>query len=183
MALSGGWGVPPSVDTKLIIEDSTIYANSAETYGGGISANRYAGQMAVEVELRNTIVAGNYEGGGAVLGNCIEESPATITSLDFNLADDATCNLVGTGDLVVADAMLASLADNGGPTLTHLPEAGSPVIDMGDTECPRMDQRWYRRSTDGTGDGLAGCDCGAVEYDSYPLPVAFEHDPPEAADE
>ena len=79
--------------------------------------------------------------------------------------------------------MLASLADNGGPTLTHLPEAGSPVIDMGDADCPRMDQRWYRRSTDGNGDGRAGCDCGAVEYDSYPLPVAFEHEPPKAVDE
>jgi hypothetical protein len=183
MALGGAWGVPPSVDTRLIIEDSTIYANSAETYGGGISANRYAGEMAVEVELRNTIVAENYEGGGAVLGNCVEETPATIASLDFNLADDSTCNLVGTDDLVVADAMLASLADNGGPTLTHLPEAGSPVIDMGDTDCPWMDQRRYRRSTDGNGDGLAGCDCGAVEYDSYPLPVAFEHEALEAVDE
>lgn len=168
IALGGAWGVPPSVDTLVIVEDSTICDNTAETFGGGISANRYAGTMAVEVDLRNTIVAENLEGGGALLGNCVEASPAVINSLDFNLADDITCNLIGTDDLVVADVMLAALADNGGPTLTHMPETGSPAIDSGDDAlCPATDQRGYPRPGDGDGDGQVHCDRGAVELGAF----------------
>ncbi len=66
-------GRPTTVDTLVIVEDSTICDNTAETYGGGISAYRYAGTMAVEVELRNTIVAQNLEQGGALPGNCVED--------------------------------------------------------------------------------------------------------------
>ncbi len=168
MVVGGASYTPPSVDTLMIIEDSTILDNTAETFGGGIAANRYVGTMAVTVELRNTIVAENFEGGGAVLGNCVEESPATVSSLDFNLADDVTCNLVGTDDLVVVDVMLGVLADNGGPTLTHLPEIGSPAIDSGDDAlCPATDQRGYMRPWDGDGNGQVHCDRGAVELNAH----------------
>jgi len=166
--LGGAFGGTPTVDTVVIVEDSTICDNTTELYGGGISVYRESGTMAVTVELRNTIVAENLEAGGAVLGNCVEESPATIASLDFNLADDATCNLVGTDDLVVADVMLGVLADNGGPTVTHLPETGSPAIDTGDdVMCPDIDQRGYPRPRDGSGDGLVRCDRGAVELGAF----------------
>jgi len=162
--IGGAWGVPPSVDTLLIVEDSTICDNTAETYGGAISSYRYAGAMAVEIVLRNTIVAENLEQGAAVLGNCVEASPAVINSSDFNLADDITCNLIGTDDLVVADVMLAPLADNGGLTRTHLPLTGSPAIDSGDDAmCPELDQHGNIRPWDGDDDGQAHCDRGAVE--------------------
>jgi len=164
IALGGAWGVPPSVDTLVIVEDSTICDNTAETYGGGISANRYAGDMAVEIVLRNTIVAENLEQGAAILGNCVEASPAVINSSDFNLADDITCNLVGTDDLVVADVMLAPLADNGGLTRTHLPLTGSPAIDSGDDAvCPEFDQHGNIRPWDGDGNSSVHCDRGAVK--------------------
>lgn len=173
--LGGAWGIIPTKPTVLIIEDSTICDNTAQTYGGGISVYRYAGTMAVEVELRNTIVAENLEGGGAVLGNCVEESPAIVSSLDFNLADDLTCNLVGTDDLVVADVMLGVLADNGGPTLTHLPEAGSQAIDSGDDVlCPLIDQNGNIRPWDGDDDGQAHCDRGAVEVGAPFFADGFE---------
>ena len=175
MVVGGYYGSPQIVDTLVIIEDSTISDNSAETVGGGISAYRLDGTMAVTVELRNTIVAENYEGGGAVLGNCVEESPATVASLDFNLADDLTCNLVGTNDLVVADVMLAPLADNGGPNWTHLPEAGSPAVDSGDDLlCPEIDQRGYVRPWDGDDDGQIHCDRGAVELGAPFFADGFE---------
>ncbi|MEE4273802.1 MAG: choice-of-anchor Q domain-containing protein [Thermoanaerobaculales bacterium] len=175
IALGGAWGVPPSVDTLVVVEDSTICDNTAETYGGGISANRFAGDMAVTVELRNTIVADNYEGGGSVLGNCMEESPAVVASFDFNLADDATCNLIGTDDLVVADVMLAPLADHGGPTWTHLPETGSPAIDSGDDGmCQAIDQHGNIRPWDGDGNGSVHCDRGAVELSAPYFHNGFE---------
>jgi len=173
--VGGAYGIQPTVDTLVIVEDSTICDNTAETVGGGISVYRYAGTMAVEVELRNTIVAENLEADGAVLGNCVEESPAIVSSLDFNLADDVTCNLVGTDDLVVADAMLGVLADNGGPTLTHLPLTGSPAIDSGDDAlCPDTDQRGYVRPWDGDDDGQAHCDRGAVELGAPFFADGFE---------
>ena len=162
--IGGAFGAAPTVDTVVIVEDSTICDNTAETIGGGISVYRYAGTMGVELQLRNTIVADNSEGGGAVFGNCAEGSPAVITSTDFNLADDATCNLIGTNDLVVPDVMLAPLADNGGPTWTHQPLTGSPAVDSGDDAmCPEFDQNGNIRPWDGDGDGQVHCDRGAVE--------------------
>ncbi len=159
-----GFASTPTVDTVVIVEDSTISANTTELYGGGVSVYRLAGTMAVEVELRNTVVAENLEAGGAALGNCVEEAPAVITSSDFNLADDGTCNLIGTDDLVVADAMLSPLGDHGGPTWTHAPEVGSPAVDSGDdVMCQETDQRGAPRPLDGDGDGAAHCDRGAVE--------------------
>jgi hypothetical protein len=53
--------------------------------------------------------------------------------------------------------LLGPLANNGGPTLTHMPQAGSPAIDQG-SGCPAIDQRGAARPV-----GPA-CDIGAVEY-------------------
>ncbi len=61
------------------------------------------------------------------------------------------------------------LADNGGPTLTHLPQSSSPAMDAGDDqECPLTDQRGFDRPFDGDGDGEPICDIGAVEFLSAP---------------
>lgn len=53
------------------------------------------------------------------------------------------------------DAKLGPLADNGGPTLTLLPQAGSPVVGAG-ADCPDVDQRGQARQK-------ASCAAGAVE--------------------
>jgi hypothetical protein len=67
--------------------------------------------------------------------------------------------------LVVADAMLGPLQDNGGPTETHDLLPGSPAIDAGDSAgCPAADQRGEARPFDGDYDGVSDCDIGAVEY-------------------
>jgi hypothetical protein len=83
-----------------------------------------------------------------------------VTSLGYNLEDGTSCGLTATGDLVVADAMLGPLQDNGGPTETHDLLPGSPAIDAGSMDCPPpdTDQRGVARPQG------AGCDIGAVEY-------------------
>jgi len=82
----------------------------------------------------------------------------TLTADHNNVLTDATC-FAGASDLVVADAGLGSLADNGGPTLTHALLAGSPAIDAADdTVCPATDQRGVARPQG------AGCDVGAYEF-------------------
>jgi len=62
--------------------------------------------------------------------------------------------------------MLGPLANNGGPTLTHMPQSGSPAIDLVVGSCPppANDQRGAGRPVDGDRNGTAFCDAGAVEY-------------------
>ena len=55
--------------------------------------------------------------------------------------------------------MIGPLVDNGGPTLTHALQAGSPAIDAADDAvCPATDQRGVDRPQG------AACDVGAYEY-------------------
>jgi hypothetical protein len=85
-------------------------------------------------------------------GNCAEG----VTDNGFNLATDTSCGLNN-----VPDALLGPLADNGGPTKTHMPLPGSPAIDFVADGCPppAADQRGVARPV-----GTA-CDAGAVEYE------------------
>jgi hypothetical protein len=61
--------------------------------------------------------------------------------------------------------MLGPLAENGGPTQTRMPLAGSPAVDAAaNSLCAATDQRGIGRPQDGNGDGSAVCDIGAVEF-------------------
>lgn len=70
-----------------------------------------------------------------------------------------------TGDNIGSDPALGGLADNGGPTLTHLPGDGSSAIDLipdGDNDCGagfNVDQRGEPRPEAGG----SACDAGSVE--------------------
>jgi len=57
--------------------------------------------------------------------------------------------------VIGADPALAEPADNGGPTFTVLPGAGSAALGAG-ADCEPVDQRGQPRDT-------ARCDLGAVE--------------------
>jgi hypothetical protein len=79
-----------------------------------------------------------------------------------NLFDDPSCN-VSTTNNISGPPLLGPLQNNGGFSLTHLPDFNSPVIDAGDNlTCPASDQRGLRRPIDKRGNG-AICDIGAVE--------------------
>ena len=71
----------------------------------------------------------------------------------------ATNNFDGDNDQTgVSDPLLGDLADNGGPTLTHLPKLGSPALDSGQCVAGIFnDQRNVSRPQGGI------CDRGAVE--------------------
>ena len=130
--------------------NSTVSGNIASSYGGGI---HNSSPWISQTTLTNMIVADNSAPTDA---NCNGDD---ATSLGYNLADDASCGFFATGDLVVADAMLGPLQDNGGPTETHALLAGSPAIDAGSPGCPppATDQRGVLRPQG------AGCDIGAFE--------------------
>src|SRR5262249_10564879 len=93
----------------------------------------------------------------------------TFTTLGSNLDDDGSCMFTAAGDLSGVAPGLGPLADNGGPTQTHLLLPGSPAIDAG-TSCPppATDPPGTPRPLDGNGDGTAVCDIGAVEVEFQP---------------
>jgi CSLREA domain-containing protein len=132
--------------SSATITDSTVSRNTASSFGDGI--------YAMASTLSSTIVADNGE------TNCSNHIYGGFSSLGNNLSDDETCELTDPSDLVVADAMLGPLADNGGPTETHGLLPGSPAIDAGSMDCPPpdADQRGVERPQG------AACDIGAVEY-------------------
>jgi len=104
----------------LTLNNSTVSGNSAVSYGGGIVQDpRFP---PATIRLKNSIVANNT---GSFSANCY----GTMTSLGHNIAGDASCALAGVGDRNGVDPLLGPLADNGGPTQTHAPLAGSPAID------------------------------------------------------
>ena len=108
--------------------------------------------------------------GSLTLSGTIVSAPSLACSAPlapsggYNIVSDTTCGLTGTGDHQGTDALLGSLANNGGPTLTQLPGTGSAAIDAVPVGTAGLcdgtvatDQRGVTRPT-----GTA-CDIGSVE--------------------
>ena len=144
-----------------VLTNVTLSGNSAQLGGGIFHKGMFSGQT---LTLKSSIVANSPKG-----GNCFLEaySVTSITSNGFNLSGDTSCIsfLNQVSDRNNQGTLLGPLANNGGPTLTHLPQAGSPAIDNG-SGCPATDQRGAARPV-----GPA-CDIGAVEYGAL-LPLLY----------
>ena len=155
------------VKSGIQISNTTIAGNSApQAAGGGILSYTNAG--ATWPLLQDSIVAANTSG-IASTANCWAYPNAQITSLGYNLADDAanSCDFTETGDQIVASAGLSALADNGGPSATMALSPTSPAVDAGDPAgcsaaigpVTTVDQRGVTRpQPSGT-----RCDIGAYE--------------------
>jgi CSLREA domain-containing protein len=96
----------------------------------------------------------------------------TLNTQGYNLIQDIA-NVTFTGDQTTniynSDPLLGPLQNNGGTTLTLLPRAGSPVLDVIPLEqCPvTNDQRGVSRPQNGA------CDIGAVERNATdPTPTS-----------
>jgi fibronectin-binding autotransporter adhesin len=150
-AVNGSGGAMTVEDGSLTVTGSTVSGNSTTDRGGGIAAR---GQLIVQhstivdnsgpsgagirtdingaVTLTHSIVARNWNGStpsdlvvasiGATGGYNLIGHAATAGGLVHGV----------NGNIVGVDPMLGPLADNGGPTKTHKPLPGSPVIDAGD---------------------------------------------------
>jgi hypothetical protein len=138
---------------------ATTSVSTAFTQGGAIVS--YG-----PLSLLSTILAASSP------GHCAEEDAGVITSLGYNLADDPanpTC-FDGTiaGDQLVNDARIGPLQDNGGPTLTHMPDLDGPAIDQGNCAAieATIDQRGLPRVVDlaNVPNAGNGCDVGSVEF-------------------
>ena len=118
------------------ITNTTFGANIAPV-GGGLQVNSFGATLTnvtfqansngiwtgyAQVTLRNTVLAGSTSG-----PNCSGYPEAGIVSQGFNLSSDNSCAyLTQPGDRTGVNPLLGPLANNGGPTLTHLPAATSP---------------------------------------------------------
>jgi hypothetical protein len=138
----------------------------AEGTGGGI-------RVGAAVTLENTIIEDNTAANG--LGDATgapvpgPNVDGAVTSNGHNLLGVTTeaTGFTGTGDLTGANANLAALADNGGPTKTMEPLAGSDAIDAGVAAGATFDQRGEARTINDPGvpDEATsdGTDIGAFE--------------------
>jgi hypothetical protein len=101
------------------VDNSTIALNVASVLGGGLNLD-----TGVTATLDSTIVAYN----SAAVGVDVNGSVTANFSLIQNVAG---ATISGGNNLTGVDPQLGALTDNGGPTLTHLPEDDSPVLNTG----------------------------------------------------
>ena len=186
---AGLWIAGPS---RLILDRSTVSTNASTEDGGGVYDNGGA-----EITLRDATIALNTAGGNG--GGLLSQSEAfsfTNTVLAYNMADGMGADCSGAFDTDFAfvqdasgcdldgdpmtgmDPVLGPLADNGGPTLTHLPDANSPLIDAGSSPFD-VDQRGMPRVIEQAdigsveaGGGLAAEDPVAATREWKLLPAA-----------
>lgn len=158
-ATGDGGGIITEDSGTTVVKSSTISGNSAPT-AAGIKNNDPGGFT----RIKNTILANSVGSSDCENG--------TVTSAGHNLIESIGpgCSIVGdlSGNIVGTDPMLGALANNGGPTLTHLPLAGSPVFDAGSPDCPppSTDQRGNARPIGGA------CEIGSVEEPGAPAATA-----------
>jgi hypothetical protein len=147
---------------NLQIASSTIAYNSAAngsegTFGGGIYSFGVTTTDSSIIALNTSPIGPDVTGetelqslGYNIIGN---DADGTVSS--------QPTDQIGTAAAPI-DPLLQSLADNGGPTLTHGLQVGSPAIDLGDPASLPRDQRGYYR------DSLP--DIGAFEFGAIPPP-------------
>lgn len=180
---------PSNKDLNVSLENTTVAfnkainapgKNTAHSAGGILGTSyHYSGsygyypetQFDANIKVRNTIIARNE------VNTTPDDVAGIFVSSGHNLIGVVTPDATGfvASDLkgtpaTPLDPRLGSLAYNGGPTKTHLPQNNSPVRDAGDSSgATTTDQRGYSRIAG------AAIDIGAVESRSRPVGSETEH--------
>ena len=133
--------------SSLMVLNSTISNNTqsnsfpATITAGGVNSS------GTNVTIVNSILAGNT--GGDIYGtvNGLSHHNLVGNGSEGTLVNGTNSNLVGTSSSPI-NAYLGALANNGGPTQTHLPLANSPASNAGDNTAASslsIDQRGKTR--------------------------------------
>ncbi len=167
------WGGAP----RLVVENATITGNSADGTASAISTgaieSRFHSVTMVDntapatgatlwifetaLEMTNSIIARNTNDGAQTFGTGTFGPGSAHNLLGAGTWPGLTDGTDGN-QLGVADPLLATLQDNGGPTATVLPLADSQAVNAGTaTGAPATDQRGALRPQFGV------TDIGAVE--------------------
>jgi hypothetical protein len=171
-----------------LIVNSTISGNSVEHEGAAVFGSPtllYAtvndNVVTTEWHLNSQFSTGTLTAFGSVIGGGTPGVPNCVlmtetVSQGYNVEEQDTCGLDDATDQVDTPAQLGGLADNGGPTLTHLPADGSPLIDnIPAANCDLdhvADQRNVARPQG------SGCDTGSVEVQQASTPGPSDGDAP-----
>ena len=177
-SLGGGIALRSTLASAHIY-DSTVYGNYAYGKGGGIGISAAAtGNLTTLTSLTivgnstnaaGSVGAGIFSAGTPHLDSCIAAnnySGANLQDLNGSFAANfsaiktrGTATITGSNNLADGtDPNLGPLTVNGGPTLSMLPNIGSPVLATGDPGVPQTsDQRGLPRKIGGF------VDIGAVE--------------------
>ncbi len=123
MSYFSGYGL-----NTLDVSNSTIVGNSV---GGGAPYSTggllLGGFSTGSAALQNTIISGNTGGDDANLYAYSGSATAQYSLMGSNQSGSYS----GNGNVFNDNPGLGALANNGGPTMTMAPQAGSPVIDVG----------------------------------------------------
>ena len=154
--------------------NSTVVNNSSNTDGGGI-------YNIATMNLAGTIVAGNTSSGTLGTRDCSNPAGSHVSSGGYNFIGPCAGFVPVSTDLTGQPiAPMAAFGNNGGPTQTVPPAAGTVLIDaIPSSACTTLlgvapdDQRGVRRPQG------AGCDIGAVETAPLPNAVNDSYSTPE----
>lgn len=185
---AGGDGGAIRVYASILANNITVTQNAAVDDGGGV----YIDIRGHDVEIRNSIIAGNTDLGGespdlhirfitsnssVFSHNLIGDAGGSFLVPTVGTTPDADGNHIGEHGTPI-DPRLGTLADNGGPTPTHALLANSPALNSGDNALAvdptdgnaalATDQRGtgFTRIVGGT------VDMGAFE-EQIPTPITF----------
>lgn len=118
------------------------------------------------VRVRNSLIAGNREFWGEEASDCFSwGAQARFEALGLMVplnAGNCPADLPLAADIDTTQ-IYQPLAVTSGWLPGHALAADSPAIDAGIGNCASHDQRRQPRPQDGNGDGVAGCDLGALE--------------------
>jgi hypothetical protein len=159
-------GVVSGVPNLATITNTTITNND----GIGIFSTGNVGQPA-PMSLNGVSITNNTTAGvQAYFNGHVEYRNSIVIPAPVALDGASTVTDLG-GNITSGDPLLGPLQNNGGPTMTRLPLAGSPAIDGGIAAiCAAVDQRGTTRPQG------VGCDIGAVEVVATPPVLSLPDD-------
>ncbi len=172
---NGGGIYVADATATVAIDNSTLAANTATNDGGNYAAVAPTGSITI---TRSILADGVADATGHI--ECsVDTSGAATAVFDYSLFENTVatfCAPAGTGLVTGTDPALGALADNGGPTQTHLPSSTSAAVDAASTTCTLVtDQRGWTRPYN------TNCDIGAVEVQAH-LQAAANDDNAEITD-
>ncbi|MCA9927092.1 MAG: DUF11 domain-containing protein [Anaerolineales bacterium] len=163
-----GGGIEHS-GANLYLTNDTISNNQAADDGGGLYNRGSAILTNVTMNANSASTGSNIfnDETSMAIGNSIVANGTCFNSNGFlnsqghNVDSGNSCGFNNSGDITNTNPQLGLLQDNGGPTVTHALNPGSPAIDQGDNGmCPATDQRGVSRPQG------SQCDIGAYEAGS-----------------
>ena len=168
---------------NIFLTNSTVTGNrttavgmsitNPTSFGGGLSASG-------DLSIINSIVTDNTADVSPDVSSSSSGELIVEHSLIGDTRDSGIGQTTGTGNILNEPALIGPLADNGGPTLTHLLLSGSPAIGAG-RNALAVDADGMLLETDQRGSGFDrivgnNVDIGAFESTRPPLVVSVTID-------